>query len=96
MASLNTQLNWIGKFPDDSNSSIFPDFNWTLEDYKEFMHYIAKGILVQQDFGVRFMANEEHYDIEEYLKEWEELDEEICPSCGDEWTDATRCDCPNS
>jgi len=24
-----------------------------------------------------------------------EEEEEICPSCGEEWTDATRCDCPN-
>tara|TARA_R110002020_G_scaffold4878_5_gene20977 strand:+ start:3754 stop:4248 length:495 start_codon:yes stop_codon:yes gene_type:complete len=24
----------------------------------------------------------------------EEEEEEICPSCGDEWTEATRCDCP--
>ena len=23
-----------------------------------------------------------------------EEEEEICPSCGEEWTDATRCDCP--
>jgi hypothetical protein len=22
-------------------------------------------------------------------------EEEMCPSCGEEWTDATRCDCPN-
>tara|TARA_R110002073_G_scaffold82759_1_gene197551 strand:- start:63 stop:395 length:333 start_codon:yes stop_codon:yes gene_type:complete len=37
-------------------------------------------------------------DIMSYRKEnpsYEE-EEEICPSCGDEWTEATRCDCPNS
>ena len=26
--------------------------------------------------------------------EEEEVEEEICPSCGDQWTEATRCDCP--
>ena len=27
-------------------------------------------------------------------EEKEEEEEEICPSCGDVWTNATRCDCP--
>jgi len=34
------------------------------------------------------------YDTDDLPSDSEE-EEEICPSCGEEWTDATRCDCPN-
>ena len=32
---------------------------------------------------------------EEYPEKYED-EKEICPCCGDKWTKATRCDCPNA
>ena len=57
---------------------------WSAEKFKEFLcivnaKYYDQIIEVYEELSVIIMEEEK----------------EICPSCGDEWTEATRCDCPN-
>ena len=39
--------------------SVFPDDNWTLQDYKDFTYCIRVGYLVQEDSYASFIINPE-------------------------------------
>ncbi len=67
---------------DEKYENIWPHSCWTLIDYKDMFEDIDRGFIIQETYLYNwFVVN----------PEWKE----ICPVCGDEWTDATRCDCPD-
>ena len=57
-----------------------------------FQEQTQEEMDINTKFGLMFMAKSFVKERTKLREEEEEL--EICPSCGDEWTEATRCDCP--
>jgi len=77
------------KYQDDYITEKFGDeYDWTLkkESWSTFFHDVLFSDGENTINGV-WVGLREDRDAEE--------EEEICPSCGDQWTEATRCDCPN-
>ena len=73
---------------DDEYGNVFPNDDWTLQDYKDIFWCINKGYLVQDlSRGTVFMINEEWEgdDIyaEEFLEEEEEYGAKILCNDGD-------------
>ena len=84
----------------DDGRTIRDDETWTLEDYRDFMFCVEKGYLVQKECSTLFMINPEWEGDDIYAEAFGDIEcedeDEICPCCGDKWTKATRCDCPNA
>jgi hypothetical protein len=59
---------------DDEYGNIFPNDDWTLQDYKDIFWCINKGYLVQ-DCGTSFMINQEWEGDDIYAEEF--LEEEL-------------------
>ena len=83
------------KNENENYDNVWPHDDWDIQDYKDMFWLIDRGYLVQQSFGNSFMVNEDWEGEDIYEEVFGEPTNPICPSCGDEWTEATRCDCPN-
>ena len=77
--------------------NVFPDKNWTLDQYQEMFEYIGQGWLVQTtDHHCDFIVNPE-WEGEPMWEPEEEEEEDLCPCCGTDCDDChmeKKCSCP--
>ena len=63
------------KLRNEEFDNVFPNTDWTLQDFKDLFSMIEKGYLVQQCFSTAFMINEEWEGEDIYKEEFEEEEE---------------------
>jgi hypothetical protein len=65
---------------DNEYRNVFPNDNWSAQDYKDIFWCIDKGYLVQ-NCGTSFIINEEWEGDDVYAEEFLEEEEEKCDKC---------------